>query len=296
VGIARRGKPFVLGRQKFREVDEVVRNAVLGDDVRGHLVNAAEPIELTSENRDPRGQTPVSITLPCFPEPLRGGLPLHGSHQLANLGIASTIVSELLTHPSCSHLKLSERITSRTFTAGLAEANWPGRLSFHTLPNGKGILVDGAHNRGSAQTLADFIATLLPSTSTTSDPFNLTYILGLSHSPPKRPLDTLAPLFSQSLLTLPHTNVKVNVAALEFSPPEDMPWVNAEPPSVIYDAAKALFPHARLWSPGKGEDGLSDALGWAASISGDGGLVVLAGCLYLVADFYRFVDSSHNTL
>jgi len=296
VGIARRGKPFVLGRQKFHEVEEVVINAILGHDIGGHLVRATEPVELPSEDQDPRGHTPVSISLPCFPEPLRGKLPLHGSHQLSNLGTTSAIVSELLTHPSCSHLKLGGRITPGTFTAGLAKAEWPGRLSFHTLPDGKNILVDGAHNQGSAQTLADFIATLLPGKSTTNNTFNLTYILGLSHSPPKRPLDTLSPLFSPSLLTLPHANVTVNVAALDFSPPDDMPWVKAEPPSMIYGATKALCPRARLWSPGEGEGGLSDALDWAASVSGDGGLVVLAGSLYLVADFYRFANLGGNVL
>ena len=135
VGIARRGKPFVLGRQRFHEVGEVIRNAVLGDGTRGYLVRAAEPVELPSEDQETRRHTPVSISLPCFPEPLRGKLPLHDSHQLSNLGTASTIVSELFTHRSCSHLKLSERITPRTFVAGLANADWPGRLSFHTLPD-----------------------------------------------------------------------------------------------------------------------------------------------------------------
>jgi folylpolyglutamate synthase/dihydrofolate synthase len=294
VGIARRGKPFVLGRQKFPEVEEVVRNAILGDDIRGHLVRAAEPIELPSGDlRDP---TPVSLSLPCFPEPLRGKLPLHGSHQLSNLGVASTIVSELLTHPSCSHLKLSDRITPETFADGLAKTSWPGRLSFHTLPNGKSILVDGAHNRGSAQTLADFIGTFLPSLPTAqTSPLNLTYILGLSHSPPKQPLDTLAPLFSPSLLSRTRPNIRVNVAALEFSTPDDMPWVKAEPPSMIYDAVKAHCPDARVWSPTEGKSDLSDALDWATNVSGGDGLVVLAGSLYLVADFYRYMHSGCNT-
>jgi len=291
VGIARRGKPFVLGRQKFPEVKEVVKNVVLGDDIRGHFVQAVEPVELPSE--DPREPTPVSIQLPCFPEPLRGRLPLHGLHQLSNLGVASTIVSELLAHRSCSHLKLSGRITPETFATGLGKTSWPGRLSFHALPNGRSILVDGAHNRGSAQTLADFMATLLPSLPTTNDSFNLTYVLGLSHSPPKQPLDTLAPLFS--LLSRSYPNVRVNVAALEFSPPDDMPWVKAEPPSTIYDAVKAHYPQARLWLPSEGNGGLSDALNWASDVSGGDGLIVLAGSLYLVADFYRFINSGCNT-
>ncbi|KAF9649951.1 FolC bifunctional protein [Thelephora ganbajun] len=292
VGIARRGKPFVLGRQRFPEVEEVVRDAILGNDIQGHLVRAAEPVE--HPPKDPRGPTPVSMSLPCFPEPLRGKLPLLGSHQLSNLGIASTIVSELLTHPSCSHLKLSGRITPATFADGLAKTNWPGRLSFHLLPNRRSILVDGAHNRGSAQTLADFIAILLSSHPITGDSFNLTYVLGLSHSPPKKPLDTLAPLFSPSLLSRSYPDVKVNVAALEFGPPEDMPWVKAESPSTIYDAVKAHCPRARLWTPDDGKGGLSDALDWATDLSGGDGLVVLAGSLYLVADFYRFINLDCN--
>ena len=287
VGIARRDKPFVLGKQKFPEVEEVVRNAVLGGDIRGHFVRAIEPVALPSEG--PGAPTLVTMTLPCFLEPLRGRLPLHGSHQLSNLGVASTIISELLTHSSCSHLKLSGRITPGTFADGLAKTTWPGRLSFHALPDGKTALVDGAHNQGSAQTLAEFIATLIPSLPTTKDPFNLTYVLGLSHSPPKRPLDTLAPLFSPSLLSRAHPNVRVNVAALEFSLPDDMPWVKAEPPSVIYDAVKTHYPDARLWSPSENQAGLSDALDWATGLSGDDGLIVLAGSLYLVTDFYRFI-------
>lgn len=288
VGIARRGKPFVLGRQGFPEVEEVVRKAVSEDETHAHLVRAVEPVELPS--KDLRGPTPVSIPLPCFPEPLEGKLPLHGSHQLSNLGVASTIISELLMHPSCSHLKLGGRITPQTFALGLAKTRWPGRLSFHTLPNGRSILVDGAHNQGSAQKLADFIATHLPSLSTAKNAPNLTYILGLSHSPPKRPLDTLAPLFSPSLLSSSTIRAKTNVAALEFSPPDDMPWVKAEPPTVIYSAVKTHCPDATLWSPAEGKTGMSNALDWAADTSGDDGLIVLAGSLYLVADFYRFMN------
>ena len=284
-GIARRGKVFVLGRQKFLEVEEVVKHAVSEEDI--HLVQAIQPTELPSD--DLRGPTPVSVSLPCFSTPLTGKLPLRGSHQLSNLGIVSTIVSELLTHPSCSHLELRKRITPETFAAGLGKANWPGRLSFHDLPNGKSVLVDGAHNQGSSQALADFIATLLHRQAPQNNTFNLTYLLGLSHSPPKQPLETLSPLFSPSLLSQPGARVEVNVAAFEFSPPDDMPWVKPEPPSVIYDAVKSHCPSAKLWSPMGGQAGLSDALDWATEVSGGDGLIVLAGSLYLVADFYRLL-------
>ena len=187
----------------------------------------------------------------CFPEPLRGRLPLHGSHQLPDPEVASTIISELLIHPSCSHLKLSGGITTGMFVGGLTRISLPGRLTPHTLPNGKSILANGTHNQGSAQALADFVAILLPSLPTPNDSFNLTYVLGLSRPPLKQPLDILASLFS-SLLSRTYPNVRMNVAALTFSPPDDTPWVKAEPPSTIYDRVKTHRPPARLWPPSEG--------------------------------------------
>ena len=70
------------------------------------------------------------------------------------LGVAATIaVSGLLTHPLCSYLELNGRITPSASPGGLAKMSWPGQLAFHTLSNGKSVLVDDAHNRGSAQGL-----------------------------------------------------------------------------------------------------------------------------------------------
>jgi len=46
VGIARRGKPFVLGRQRFPEVEEAVGSTVLGDNIQGHRVRAVDPVGL----------------------------------------------------------------------------------------------------------------------------------------------------------------------------------------------------------------------------------------------------------
>jgi len=69
-----------------------------------------------------------------------------------------------------------------------------------------------------------------------------------------------------------------------------MPWVKAGPPWMIYDAVKAHRPHARLWAPSDGKNGLPDALDWVSDVSRGDELVVLAGSLYPVADFYQFVE------
>ena len=83
--------------------------------------------------------------------------------------------------------------------------------------------------------------------------------------------------------------------AIEFSSPDDMPWIKTEPLSVIFDAVKAYCPYARVRSPTEGKTDLPDALDWATSLSGGHGLVVLTGNLYLVADFYRYMNLGCNT-
>jgi folylpolyglutamate synthase len=70
-----------------------------------------------------------------------------------------------------------------------------------------------------------------------------------------------------------------------------MPWVKSVPPSSLREVVTQLVPDAEVWAA---EDDmpessqLTSALQWAAR-SGKEGLVVLAGSLYLVADFYRFL-------
>ena len=88
---------------------------------------------------------------------------------------------------------------------------------------------------------------------------------------------------------------------------EGMPWVRAEPPSQLKDVVHSLIPAAEIWAGANDEppeQELRRALNWAAEgqrTSDDGsvaeGLVVVAGSLYLVADFYRLLgaaDRSNN--
>jgi len=69
-----------------------------------------------------------------------------------------------------------------------------------------------------------------------------------------------------------------------------MPWVKAIAPVELAKVVQDLIPDIDYWVadpariPGTQ---LSDAISWAAERIGDSGLVVIAGSLYLVADFYR---------
>ena len=319
-GIARKGRPFVIGPQKYPDVMVSVRAVV--EEVGADLVCAhpavtrmwdeavdgpAEPDVISSSPFRPAGVRPVSLSLPCFPDPVLAQLPLHGDHQLDNLGVASNIISSLLTHPSSTHrLPFRSKITPDTIAAGVRSTTWAGRLSFHNVPlsrlclPGCGtkdhdeslvVLVDGAHNPASASVLASYLSHLLnPTPFGGSEELNLTFVLALSHSPPKTPLQTLSPLLSFKR----PTSVKINVraAALEFTTPvEGMPWVLPVPSSEIRDVIRVIDDGINLWIPRDGErESVANALLWAHEEHqkhGGKGLVCIAGSLYLVADFYR---------
>lgn len=325
-GIARKGKPFVLGPQTHPEVVDVVRDRVAlvgGDVVRAisatlrqwdEIIDGPVPpaFSLTPASFCEPSPQPVTVPMPCFSEPVHALLPLYGEHQLDNLGVACTVVSTLLDHPACVGLNLRERITPVSVARGIRSVSWPGRLSFHVLklpPTKLGaihpmvVLADGAHNPASARTLSKYITHLLsiysPPTATSIHPLrrsiSLTYILALSDSPPKTPLQTLSSLLPPILVRNSNLRVNVNVAALRFTPPDDMPWVKSVPPSELRDVVRDICPEADLWDPEDDKDAsLGSALDWAASknrevvYKGGEGLVIVAGSLYLVADFYRF--------
>ena len=241
-------------------------------------------------------------------------------------------------------VSLKNIITLESVAKGIKETKWPGRLSFHTVhlspshstPNEAPpppflVLADGAHNPASAKTLGNYITHLLYQTiaSTKEDPnyqarrrnpicinLNITYILSLSHSPPKTPLQTLSPLFPLGIPEFGDITVSttISVGLLRFTPPEGMPWIKCVPPTEVEGVVKGLIPDANVWvvpdvadvveakvengTEGKNESAMEKALRWAAGKrkenEKDGveqvNLVVLAGSLYLVADFYRFLD------
>ncbi|KAI0034654.1 Mur ligase [Vararia minispora EC-137] len=281
--IARPGRPFVLGPQSHSEAAEAAKEVV--GRIGGEIIVA--PVALLRE-------WPVVMSMACFGSPILAQLPLIGEHQLCNLGVAVTIISTILSRSSCaSLLPIQRRVTPSVVAAGIKSTHWPGRLSFHRIPlatlfpgqNREGqldVLADGAHNPASAEILATFIAQVVAGRK-----LHISFVLALSHSPPKTPTQTLS-----ALLSFKHAGiVSMSVAAVGFSPVDGMPWVKSETPSGLLNVVKTIRPDSRLWSaPDDGTSHLEEALRWstqAAISSGNRGLVVLAGSLYLVADFYR---------
>jgi dihydrofolate synthase/folylpolyglutamate synthase len=73
-------------------------------------------------------------------------LPLHGSHQLGNLALAVAAAEDLST---TGWPELVDAIGR-----GIAGTRWPGRLERVRLPDGRSVLLDGAHNPHAMTALA----------------------------------------------------------------------------------------------------------------------------------------------
>lgn len=333
-GIARRGRPFLVGPQKHPEVRMAVDGVV--STVGGFVVTAEAAVHLKEEpvvrlnfksdtiataSYLPPPPQAVTVMVPALHEDVNAILPLHGAHQLENLGIAAGIVSAMLEHSPENYstiLHLKTRITGETIAQGIQNVRWPGRLSYCSLilpisPSDPSsnvsarqlfILADGAHNPASSVTLAQHISDVIVKASVgrrdmgtdISRTFSLTYILALSHSPPKTPYDTFSPLLPLPSAKVPGLDVDVAVAVLRFTPPEGMPWVKSVPPSELKRTIQGLASNVDVWAvpddEAPGASQLQRALEWAAARTCGVGLdndalVVVAGSLYLVADLYR---------
>ncbi|EAU80740.2 folylpolyglutamate synthetase and dihydrofolate synthetase [Coprinopsis cinerea okayama7 len=310
LGIARQGKPLVLGHQRHPSVELLAKEVL-------HSVGAMleRPVPVSELHFDANvaislrtnavktiPSRHVEFTLPALGSgSMSAPFPLSGDHQLSNLSTALGIVDSLIRSAQF-------QISADAVTKGISHIQWKGRLSWHTLNlDTQGslnhpILVDGAHNAGSSQALAKYINQTISTFQLNN--VHLHYILALSHSPTKPPSETLSPI----LMNLPSAISAVNVATVEFTPPDQMPWVQPVPAQDVEEAVKVLAPLARVWSSGNGSiqgsvnTGLTSAFSWVASNIRDADLVAtpppnrphhlvaLAGSLYLVADFYRVLE------
>lgn len=321
-GIIRRHTPVVLSTQKHEEVIGVVEDtakAVEADLILGPLTSDREwDVDVDGPHPDAFSLSP-SCPPPGRPVDVLIGntkykllLPLHGDHQLSNLGTAIAVFHKLREDASAGatiHGRLSRLDTTKLY-AGVRNTKWPGRLSFytHTLADTNSspfvILVDGAHNEAASTMLASYISGLLTSLSTPSigpvRKISLTYILALSHSPPKTPESVLLPLLALPLPDSASLDVKTSVAFLRFTPPAGMPWVKSVSPSLMADIAKSDQGGNREWNVKSfSEEPMQDAkselqaaLHWAVEQSESElreMLVVVAGSLYLVADLLRLL-------
>ncbi|PVF94722.1 FolC bifunctional protein [Serendipita vermifera] len=285
-GIARRDAPLVLGPQKWKEVESVVKECVSA--VGGTMRHAAEVLWIPVAEHS-RALHHPSLALPPPPRhvlytpsdsqgPLGLELPLYGEHQLENLATALGIIECIQAQNS-----LPKKVTPSAIERGVSKTRWPGRLNFFQYQRSPNqtltILADGAHNPSSAIALRTFIDSLR------IEPRDVSFIVALSHSPPKVPSDTLKEMIRPGNAVIP----------VDFSPVEDMPWVVPVNIREMETACQQLVgPTGTILGSHEEKTGnknsikrLRDALDRAADHSK---VAVVAGSLYLIADLFRLIE------
>ncbi|KAG9089832.1 folylpolyglutamate synthase [Ceratobasidium sp. 370] len=293
VGIVRPNGICVMGSQVWPDAVSVIREKV--ESIDAQLIQApaaterewdvgvdgAHPPPLSGLSFVPPRLRPCTVPLPIRGAALPAAISLHGRHQFENVSTAVATLDALRAHPSCtSRFRLFQTISDRHIVNGLRRAYWPGRLSWHSLPSATttgqplAILVDGAHNAASVQALSTYISSFSRSAP------RPVFILALSYSPAKPPSVTLSPLLQPG----------DRVIATTFSPVRDMPWVRPVDVQEVTKAAEDLVSsNGRVHAAGDLQAALAKAKEFQGN-DGNEGYAVLAGSLYLVADFYRILD------
>ncbi|KAI0386936.1 FolC bifunctional protein [Hypomontagnella monticulosa] len=182
---------------------------------------------------------------------------------------------------TCAHeafrLAYPQRADSTDSLASAArKMTWPGRLQCVSIENLTGrkedILLDGAHNPQSAEVLASFIDKHLR-------PLNkpITWVLAATQGKDVTEMFKLLLRDGDS------------VAAVEFGPVDQMPWVQPTSSASLLDAASKCG--IVLSSQFDASKNVLSALKWASQTAGGGPLVV-AGSLYLVSDIFKLFRSN----
>ncbi|HVS00335.1 MAG TPA: Mur ligase family protein [Thermoanaerobaculia bacterium] len=145
-GILRRGRPALAWAEE-PEADRALREAAAAKGAA--LRSAPELVTIEAvESRGWEGQR-VRLATPARRYDLR--LSLLGRHQAHNLGLA-VLAAETLSEIGFG------RLDERAVAAGAAAGRWPGRLESVSLPDGRRVVLDAAHNPEGAGVLADFLA------------------------------------------------------------------------------------------------------------------------------------------
>ncbi|KAI2625662.1 FolC bifunctional protein [Hypoxylon sp. NC1633] len=155
---------------------------------------------------------------------------------------------------------------------------WPGRLQWLSIEQITGrkdaVLLDGAHNPQSAEVLSSFVEKHLRSLGKP-----VTWVLAATQG------KDLSEMLKQLLCD------GDSVAAVEFGPVDQMPWVKPNRSSDILDAAGECG--IKVSSQFDASIDVRSALNWATQIAQEGPFVI-AGSLYLVADVFRLLKSNEE--
>lgn len=241
-GVMRRGAPCVVGR-----VRPAVRSALASAARR----SGALPIWLEGEaSWSVRAHCPRGLTVRLrTPRRDYGAVRIRmlGRHQAHNAALAAVVAERLDA--------LGVPVPRAAVRAGLARAEWPGRLDLR--PGRPAWLLDGAHTADSAAALAAALRELFPSR-------RIVLVFGALR-------DKNIPAMAAALFPLA-------VSVFVVRPPEDR---GCEPGEVLRRVPAALRARAAAAAD------LPAAVRAARAAAGSRGLVVVTGSLFLVGEALR---------
>ncbi|WP_306053122.1 dihydropteroate synthase [Natronococcus wangiae] len=145
--VAPAGAPLVTGvtgepLEGIREVaGEVVTVGTAADDE----ASDEEPPDVRVAYRGRTNHTETAVSIDAGDGALETRIPLLGRHQAENAGIAATLARQ------------AADVSDADLARGLRNAHWPGR--FEVIDTEPLVILDGAHNPGACEQLAETLAT-----------------------------------------------------------------------------------------------------------------------------------------
>jgi dihydrofolate synthase/folylpolyglutamate synthase len=207
------------------------------------VATAADEPKALAVIRDVAKQKNAPLTVvDANPTNLPDVLPLRGEHQRRNAVLALSVVNLL---------QMQIPVSAQQIESGLRQVQWPGRLQLLEKPDGRKILLDGAHNIAGAKVLREAVEKDFPAPKRA-------LILGIFWDKDWRKIcGILGPLAGQ-ILTVP-------VSSQRTANPDD-----------LTEACRAANPSATVSICRS----LSDALQKAAAER----FVIITGSLYLIGE------------
>ncbi len=144
-GIIKPGVPVVVGEvapEAFAAIERVARE-------RGtEIIRASEGVTMSSGVRLQPDHSTIRLRTPTR-DYGEIDLALAGAHQVANALVAVRVLEVVDAH--------GVAVPQEAVVKALANVCWPGRLDRRTLPGGREVLLDAAHNPAGAAALAAYL-------------------------------------------------------------------------------------------------------------------------------------------
>lgn len=179
-GVIKPGVPVVVGDLPA-EAEAVIQR--VADERGAPLLNAHEGVEVTGDVSAGVARVTIETQTRRY-GPLK--LALAGHHQIGNAIVAVRLLETLDAQ--------GLQVSGDAVCTGLETVRWRGRLEQVTLRDGRGLLLDAAHNPAGAQALASYIREVWPG--------GVPMVFGaMADKALDRILEALAPVVSQFIVT-----------------------------------------------------------------------------------------------